>query len=400
MGMTTDTGADEPRARTHVDAAEAAARLKVSRATLYAYVSRGLVRAIAHPDDPRARLYASADIEALIRRKTSERRPADAARGVLDWGLPALDTAISSIADGELRYRGMEAVAFSRTATLETAAALLWQADALSAARFDAAVVPGWLSIQPVLGDADPLSRALALVALMQADDVPGLAPERLSAQGGVLVRAIVAALAPGADPDLPAHAALADAWDAPAAADIIRRALVLLADHEMNASTFAVRVAASTGATLTASLVAGIAALSGPRHGGAVARVGALFDELSAVGAMDDRLKARIRRGEEVPGFGHPLYPDGDPRAKTLLADLDDGDIARFIAAVEAGTGFKASIDVALFALERTHRLPAGAGVSLFAAGRAVGWVAHALEQMQSGRLIRPRSRFTTAAS
>lgn len=382
-------------AKSHIDAGEAAARLKVSRATLYAYVSRGLVRAVAHPDDPRARLYAVADVEALIRRKTSERKPADAARGALDWGLPALDTAISSIADGELRYRGVEAVAFSRTATLETAAALLWQSDALADARFDAAMTPGWLATQTFLTGADPLSRALALVALMQADDVPGLAPERLLSRGGVLVRAIVAALAPGADPDLPVHAALARAWEAPAAAEIIRRTLVLLADHEMNASTFAVRVAASTGATLTASLIAGIAALSGPRHGGAVARVGALFDELSSDGAADERLRARMRRGDEIPGFGHPLYPDGDPRAKALLADLNDLEADRFVAAVESGTGQKASIDVALFALERAHRLPAGAGVSLFAAGRAVGWVAHVLEQMQTGRLIRPRSRF-----
>src|SRR5690606_24250469 len=106
--------------------------------------------------------------------------------------------------------------------------------------------------------------------------------------------------------------------------------------------------------------------------------------------------LTARLRRGEEIPGFGHPLYPDGDPRAATLLAGLPDERMLDFVATVEAGTGLKASVDVGLFALERAYRLPAGAGISLFAAGRSVGWVAHAIEQTESGRLIRPRARFT----
>lgn len=380
---------------THIDAPEAARRLNVSRATLYAYVSRGLIRTEAHPGDPRARLYLAADIEALIRRKSGARRPADAAKGALDWGLPALDTEISAIADGQLSYRGREAVGFSATATLESSATLLWGADALTPARFDAASVPGWSEVAEVLAAAEPLSRALALVSLMEAGDVPGLSPERLLSRGGVLVRAIVSALAPAAAPGLPAHIALARAWDAPHAADIIRRALVLVADHEMNASTFAVRVAASTGATLTASLVAGLAALSGPRHGGAVTRVAAFFAETTRDRAVAAAISARMRRGDEIPGFGHPLYPRGDPRATALIADLDDAALAAFIAAVEAETGLKASVDVALFAIERANRLPAGAGLVLFAAGRSVGWVAHAIEQMRTGRLIRPRARY-----
>ena len=379
----------------YIDANEASARLKISRATLYAYVSRGLIRAFPHPDDPRARLYAAADIAALTQRKAGARRPAEVARGALDWGLPALDTEISRIAGGELSYRGREAVSFSETATLEDAVALLWQADTLSGARFDPKTVPGWSATAALLSDADPLERALGLIPLLLPQDAPGLSRERLTARGGVLVRAVATALVAGLDPELPVHAGIAQAWKAPEAAAAIARAMVLIADHEMNASTFAVRVAASTGATLTASLIAGLAALSGPRHGGAIARVAALYSELSD-GAMAERLTARLRRGEEIPGFGHPLYPDGDPRAATLLAGLPDERMLDFVATVEAGTGLKASVDVGLFALERAYRLPAGAGISLFAAGRSVGWVAHAIEQTESGRLIRPRARFT----
>lgn len=388
-----------PAPPTHIDATTAAERLQVSRATLYAYVSRGLIRTQPHPGDPRARLYSSADIERLVTRKTRQRRPADAAAGTLDWGLPALDTRISDIADGHLSYRGVDAVALSETAMLEATADLLWETAVLSTASFSPENVPGWQETAARCADADPLTRALTLLPLLLDVDAPGLSGPRLAQHGGMLVRALAQALAPGITSLGPLHEALASAWKAPSAADAIRRALVLLADHEMNASTFAVRVVASTGATLTASLVAGLAALSGPRHGGAIARVGALFEEIARTGDAATVIRDRMMRGDPVPGFGHPLYPEGDPRAAALLSQIDDPVAVQLIDAMEAATGLRPTVDVALHVLERAHRLPAGAGLCLFAAGRSVGWVAHAMEQRESGRLIRPRARFLAEA-
>jgi citrate synthase len=106
------------------------------------------------------------------------------------------------------------------------------------------------------------------------------------------------------------------------------------------------------------------------------------------------DAVAARLDRGERVPGFGHRLYPDGDPRAAALLAALDPGPWwRRMFAAVEELTGQRPTIDMSLVALERTLHLPEGSALAIFAAGRTAGWIAHALEQRQDGRLIRPRA-------
>jgi len=189
----------------------------------------------------------------------------------------------------------------------------------------------------------------------------------------------------------------MARAWGSDAAgADLIRRALVLCADHELNASAFAVRVVASTGAALPACLLAGLAALSGPLHGGMTERVAALLAEPGMKADPAGALAARLDRGERLPGFGHRLYPAGDPRATALLAALDPGPWWQSVfAAAEELTGLRPNIDAALVALERTLRLPEGAALAIFATGRTAGWIAHALEQRQDGRLIRPRASY-----
>jgi citrate synthase len=190
-------------------------------------------------------------------------------------------------------------------------------------------------------------------------------------------------------------HTAMARAWGTDGAgADLIRRALVLCADHELNASAFAVRVVASTGAALPACLLAGLAALSGPLHGGMTEQVGALLAEPGMQANPHATLAARLGRGERLPGFGHRLYPDGDPRAAALLATLDPGAWWRgMLGAAHDLTGLRPNIDLALVALERTRQFPAGSALAIFAAGRSAGWIAHALEQRQDGRLIRPRA-------
>jgi citrate synthase len=176
----------------------------------------------------------------------------------------------------------------------------------------------------------------------------------------------------------------------------VIRRILVVLADHELNASAFAARVAASTGASLAAAALAGLATLTGPRHGGAAAKVSALMEDAERLGA-EEAVRSWVSRGDLPPGFGHPLYPDGDPRARVLLSALDPDPLVKDLqASAETVTGQRANIDFALVAAARQLSRPPDAPFALFALGRSVGWIAHALEQIETGGLIRPRARYT----
>ena len=178
----------------------------------------------------------------------------------------------------------------------------------------------------------------------------------------------------------------------------------MLCADHELNVSAFAARVVASTGAHLHATVCAGLAALSGPRHGGATARAYALVESARDSTDIDRFIARRWQRGEDLPGFGHALYPDGDPRAATLLAMLraapvDAGTMRTLeavIAAAEAASGRRPNVDFTLAAICLAHGLPAAPALSMFAAGRLAGWLAHALEQQAQGQLIRPRASYT----
>ncbi len=126
-----------------------------------------------------------------------------------------------------------------------------------------------------------------------------------------------------------------------------------------------------------------------------------AFLDEIQHAGDMERVVRARIKRGDTIPGFGHPLYPDGDPRAAALLPQMGrSAALQSAIAAVHAVTGRDPSIDFALVGIERGHGLPSGAALALFAIGRAAGWIAHAFEQQANRSLIRPRARFVADAA
>jgi citrate synthase len=184
-------------------------------------------------------------------------------------------------------------------------------------------------------------------------------------------------------------------------------RALILSAEHELNASTFAARVAASTGADPYSVLGAALATLSGPKHGGATERVEALVRESGSPGRAVRDLGRRLARGEVVPGFGHPLYPHGDPRVAPLLAAARASQAPTRRAADARRTLFALvdamaardrpppTLDVALVATAGSLGLAPGGAALLFACGRAAGWIAHALEQYEMDELIRPRARY-----
>jgi citrate synthase len=385
-----------------IDAAAATKALGVSRNTLYAYVSRGLVRSTVHPSVPKASLYVAADVQALVARKTRMRRPRAAAATALDFGLPVLKTRLTHFEDDRLYYRSEDAIAFSRKATLEDAARLLWDSgsvDPFAGTVFDPAKVPGWVEIASRHAPTRATDRASTLLPLLTGQEAPTAGKAGVQAFGAAarLVLAIAAAVGSVNGPVAsPIHRVIAQAWDRPKASEAIRRALVLLADHELNASTFAVRVVASTGARHTHCVLAGIAALSGPLHGAATERARAFLNGIERPADAADAVATRLQHGELLPGFGHFLYRDGDPRAAELLEQIKlDPIAAAVLGAGRAMGGVEPNIDFALIALERGFELPAGAALALFAIGRSVGWLAHVFEQRASGRLIRPRAEF-----
>jgi citrate synthase len=386
----------------YLTAKEAAGALGVTLATLYAYTSRGQVRSELVPGRPRERRYHRQDVERLLERKETRRDPAKAAERGLHWGSPVLSSGITLIHDGRLYYRGREVVTFARNATLEDAAALLW--GAAEGERLFEHAVP--LSpLRSVVKDSE-LVRLQTVLPRADAMDPAAfdLRPAAVRKTGARILRLLTAAVAHRDSRD-GVHRALQAAWAprTPAAAEAIRTALVLCADHELNVSTFTARCAASAGASPYDVVSAALATLKGSRHGGETKRVAALFSEARSPRRVRTAIADRLRRGERVPGFGHPLYPNGDPRAGLLMRVAAGGpdrtawSLARALSRA-AGELLQetANLDFGLVALARSYGLPEDAPLLLFAIGRSVGWIAHAIEQYASGELIRPRANYT----
>jgi citrate synthase len=390
-----------------LNSGEAARRLGVSAATLYAYVSRGLLRSEA-VDGSRERRYRADDVVRLKRRRDVGRKAESIANHALDFGTPVLESALTLIENGRLHYRGIDAALLARTASLEDAARLLWDCDdkpfaADNLPPLTTALRRAWIAAATL----SPPDRCLVLLPAAAALDHPSWVEDRsaMLETGVRVLRLLTAAVTARPPSALPVHEQLAVAWRVPAdRVPVLRAVLVLLADHEFNASAFAARVVASTGANLYGATMAGLAALNGPRHGGATRRVAAMFDDLKGTTDLDADLGRMLRARVYIPGFGHPLYPDGDVRAVTLMAMLRETmpnapELAfaeRLAAAVERLIDRKPNVDFANVAVERALGLPKDSALALFLLGRTVGWIAHALEQAAHGALIRPRARYT----
>lgn len=360
-------------------AEQAIERLGVKPQTLYANVSRGKIAAKPDPRDPRKSLYAARDVERMAAKPRGAPRSERVASGTLAWGEPVLTTRVSTVERGRLLYRGVDAAELAASADLEAVAGLLWEAE-VTPENADAAEGAAGVRLFRTLGDraaADPPSL--------------GRGPAALKQEAAKLL-AVVAAAASGVPGAMPAHLRLAQAWNA--SPEPIRKALALLADHELNASTFAARVAVSTGASLAAALLAGLAALTGPRHGGAGAAVAALKADADRLGA-EAALAAWLAQGRPIAAFGHPLYPDGDVRAAVLLEGVDLRGWRPLAEAGQRVTGEPPNVDLALAALAERYGWPADAPFLIFATARTAGWLAHALEQALEGELIRPRARY-----
>ena len=341
------------------------------------------------------------DVERLRRRAEERRDPDKVAAHALQWGMPVLESSITLIADDTLYYRGHDAIALAHEASVEAVASLVWTGR---------------------LDDRRPETRPGAARACRHRNRPvhparAGTARARVG-RGPPGVRPPTGCRAPNglAHPGSPRRSgartrgrgpidvALARAWRVRAGGEeAIRAALILCADHELNVSAFTARCVASAGSNPYAVVTAGLAALEGTKHGGSTARVEATLGAMRRERSLRSALADRLRQGQRIDGFGHPLYRNGDPRAAALLEMLDRRfpkapelryarDFARAAAAV---TGERPNVDFALGTVSRVLALPAGSGLTLFAIGRTIGWIGHAIEQYAVDQIIRPRAKY-----
>lgn len=385
-------------------AREAAEELGISPATLYAYVSRGLIHSEPGRGSSRQRRYRRADVEGLKERQAQRRDPSRSAETALSWGTPVLESAITLIEGGRLYYRGNDALQLARSARFEDVVRLLWEIDVDTesltlTARHEYPERP-----PSSLGPLERLQMRLPLLA--GADpSAYDLRPRSITRAGFTILNTFVTEIAgqPGRDDGIANTLASHLAPDIEEATRLIDAALIISADHELNASSFTVRCVASTGAPLYDAIGAGIGALRGVFHGAASQRVEALLAEVDTPDDAPTILGNRLRRGERIPGFGHQLYPEGDPRGALLLDlchELLPGDPAlhltdAIIAAAHDLIDEAPNVDFGLVAVTRVLRLEHGLALNLMALGRTAGWVAHALEQYEQRRMIRPRARY-----
>ena len=394
-----------------INAAEAARQLGVKQATLYSYVSRGVLTR-RRGTGGKIRLFDAAEIGELARRGRPRQPP----------GLSGLviESALTEIADDTLRFRGLDALDLAHDRAFEDVSALLWTGslpddgtatdwratpEAVRAGRAaQAALPPGTLPLErlqvivPALAAADPLRLHLdpsAVIAAGQAiiggmvDCLPAAGGRPAGPDGGIAGR-LWHTLCPDPPP-----ARLLGALSA---------ALVLLADHELAASTLAARVAASVRADPYAVAATGLGALGGALHGGASlgaeAMLAAAHDPAGAPRVVGDLL----RRGERVPGFGHFVYRAGDPRAWLLLALVRRAVPASprlavadaVLAEIHRRALPEPNIDFALAVLASCAGMITGAGEAVFAIARTAGWLAHALEEYAARTPLRPRAVYT----
>ncbi|MEV6967271.1 citrate synthase [Hamadaea sp. NPDC051192] len=358
--------------------AEVAQRLRIKPETIYAYVSRGLLTRVKVPGERISRFRLS-DVERLASRTQGTRPERDAA--------PAMRTAITLIAYNRLFYRGRDAASLVDT-PFEQVAAWLWGGGATEFAAPGEALERARSASAHLPPHARLADRLPVIVAVAAATDPLrfDLSPSTVVVRAPELVATMVDALPARGEPA--DRAVAARLWSrlterAPSARDLraINAALVLLADHDLAASTIAVRVAASTRAHPYAVVSAGLGALDGPMHGAVGAGVYRLIETAARDGAAS-AIAEHLRSGG-LPGFGHSLYPDGDPRARALLdlVPIPD-DLQATLDDLVRTANAKPNIDFAVAALAHSAGMGAGAAEVIFAVARTVGWIAHAIEE------------------
>ncbi len=377
-------------ARGPLTAQQAATRLGVKRETLYAYVSRGVVSRTIGADGRTSR-FDAAEVDALARRG----RPRKGAPRVGTIEV-SLATSVTAVLPDRLLFRGHDATALARTCTFEAVSELLWTGALPPAGPWETSGVASRVArrIAAALPRAtSPIERFAAVCAA-----IGPLFPLRGDTRPAAVMlhaREIILTLTGSLEPRVMTGKTIAQKlWPSlsalpatPARVALLDAALVLLSDHELATSTMAARVAASTRADPFSVVLAGLGAMNGPLHGKAAIRVQQLLRDAAATSV--DAAIARATDTHPLPGFGHPVYRDTDPRADCLLDALATvggreplrlaNDVRR--AAIAAGAA-QPNVDFALGALAHATSMSMGSTEAIFALARISGLVAHALEE------------------
>jgi citrate synthase len=396
-------------------AAEAARRLGIKVETLYSYVSRGLLRS-RRDEEGRRSLFDAGEVNELRRTRARHHRDQEI----------AIESSVTVLGDDRPFYRGVDAIELAQTCTYEQVAERLWltgqtAADLPWRPRSGESVAAARLVQGQLPEDATLIDRIEVIVTVIAAADPlrSNIDPVALPFTARSMVAAVVEALpSAGVVEELPAARAdgprAGRAWVAerlwsrlaptpPRAHDIalLNSAMVLLADHELAASTVAARVAASVQADPYSVVTAGLGVLRGPRHGGDVRRAEELLHSIVAEGSADRVIGALLRRSQSIPGVGHLAYSGTDARSETLLRKLreaypadpfaDAADAVR--RHVEHSRLPATNVDLALAALTGSAGMVAGAGEAIFAVSRIAGWLAHAMEEYRFPTRLRPRA-------
>lgn len=375
----------------YLSASEAAQTLGVSVQTLYVYVSRKGIRSQEVPGSRRRR-YWKADVERV--------RLGERASQPLPAGSFSPETAITLITQADVFYRGHSAIDLAESASFESVAALLWgsnEADAFT--RKPPSAPPLFARLNKLLSAEDDVNRATALFPIFENANPRSfdLTPEGMARTGAEILRWLAAVTVGSLEPPTgPIHLYLAKALQrGPEDAELIRRMLILSADHGFEPGTVAVRSVASTGVTPWRSVIAGLSISFGRRgHLGGIEAIRRFLREVEESGDPTMPIIQRIRDGEDLPGFSSTIYAHGDPRGRALLgaaADLlgDDPMLVRLQAVIAVARDIKdVEPNFALAFLFLLQRLGMGPRSALFHLGRAAGWIAHAIEQYQTGEM------------
>jgi citrate synthase len=420
----------EPMPDQWIEAAQAAERLGVKPATLYAYVSRGVLRR-RHAPDGRRSLFNTAEIEELARRGRPRRPPGPAELQI--------ESALTALGKDRPYYRGRDALELAGSMTYEQVAGWLWSGDTTGPWSARPEGVAAAVAAQSGLPDGVlPIDRLQIIVAALAASDPMRfqLDPPAVIATARTLIASMVEALPLAGDPgggpargDASPAGGLPDGgasrtgggvlpggiagrlWGrlcAQPVADgldgVVEAAMVVLADHELAASTLAARVAASVRADPYAIVTAGLGVLSGPRHGGASLGAERLLTEIEEPGQVQRVIGERLRRGERIPGAGHQVYKSGDGRMGLLFGLLREAvpGHERLVVAEAVLAELRTrrlpepNVDFALATLTSVAGMIHGAGEAIFAVARTAGWLAHGLEEYAGRSPLRPRAVYT----
>ena len=406
---------------TFLTAQEAADELGVKIGTIYAYVSRGLIRSQASQEGQRHRMYSRDDVTRLLVRRQMRVSLDPQAQDALSWAAPVLETGISLIEDGRLYYCGIPIEEVAVMLRAEELASLVWTEDATNAhALFDFRRHPSANKYRQKLHDLNidrnhlfslPSFQIILPIAMGDDPIAFDLRQDSIALSGARILRLLTSLAAGDVPEDISLAEMLQRGWqpDDERSVRFFDMALIICADHQVKLATFAARVAAALGTTPYSVINTAITALAGPEQGGYTEAVEVFLDEVKTPDQAVEAICSRLRRSESipVPGFNNPLYPEGDPRARLMLdalyAEYPDSPsivLGRSIqAAVFHLRGEHPKMEFALAIFRRHFELPPSSTLGIFALGRIIGWIGHAIKQYRAKQTIQPRIRYTGPA-